>query len=221
MMPSSEFDRAVSPQGFSIIYQQLFGDPFKYEATLYPANLQQPVLELPFLAGRTWSYTGGPHPAWGENTPWAALDFTPPAVGIGCGYSNEWVTAMADGVIVRSDEAAVVLDLDGDGNEHTGWVIFYYHMAPDALPAVNKGARAGDPIGHGSCDGGRATGTHVHVARRFNGEWIPTDGPMPFVLSGWTAHAGEAPYAGTLTYDLPALKIEACTCVTVMNGLSR
>lgn len=221
MMPASEFKKAVSLEGFSATYQQLFGDPFKYEVTLFPANTRQPSLELPFLPGRTWSYTGGPHPAWGENTPWAALDFTPPAVGTGCGYSTEWVTAMAGGKIVRSDEAAVVLDLDSDGNEHTGWVIFYYHMALDALPGLGRVVKAGDPIGHGSCDGGRATGTHVHVARRFNGEWIPTDGPLPFVLSGWTAHAGDAPYLGTLTYDLPALKIEACTCVTVANELSR
>jgi hypothetical protein len=44
-----------------------------------------------------------------------------------------------------------------------------------------------------------ATGTHVHVARKYNGEWIAADGPMPFVLSGWEAHAGDAAYQGTLT----------------------
>jgi len=61
----------------------------------------------------------------------------------------------------------------------------------------------------------------VHVVRRFNGEWIPADGPLPFVMSGWTAHAGSAPYLGNLTYDLPALRIEACPCVTANNELSR
>ncbi len=221
LMPSDEFNEAVSPEGFGATYQELFDDPFKYEVTLFPAKAQQPELTLPFLPGRTWSYTGGPHPVWGENTPWAALDFTPPAVGIGCGYSSEWVAAMAGGVIVRSDEAAVVLDLDGDGDEHTGWIIFYYHMAQDALPPVGRVVKTGDILGHGSCDGGRATGTHVHVARRYNGEWISADGAMPFVLSGWTAHAGNAPYKGTLTYDLPALKIEACVCVAANNAVSR
>lgn len=221
LMPSDEFRQAVSPEGFGATYQNLFGNPFKYEVVLFPANTRQPNLALPFLPGRTWSYTGGPHPVWGDDTPWAALDFTPPAVGIGCGYSSEWVAAMADGVIARSDEAAVVLDLDGDGNEHTGWIIFYYHMALDSLPPAGKIVKAGDSIGHGSCDGGRATGTHVHVARRFNGEWIPADGAMPFVLSGWTAHAGSEPYKGTLTYDLPALKIEACVCVAANNAVSR
>jgi len=221
LMADPDFERAVSPVGFATTYQTLFGDPFKYEVTLFPPNTAQPKLELPFLPGRTWSYTGGPHPVWGETTPWAALDFAPPTVGTGCGYSSEWVTAMADGIVARSEEAAAVLDLDGDGDEHTGWAIFYYHLSLDALPPVGKTLKVGDIMGHGSCDGGRATGTHVHIARRFNGEWIPTADPMPFVMSGWTAHYGAEPYKGTLTYDLPALKIEACPCVTANNTLSR
>lgn len=31
---------------------------------------------------------------------------------------------MADGVIARTGPAIAVLDLDGDGDERTGWVIF-------------------------------------------------------------------------------------------------
>jgi LasA protease len=219
-MNAADFKKAISPEGFGAVYARLFGEPFKFEVTLYPAYTQQPQLELPFLPGRTWSFTGGPHPAWGDQTPWAALDFAPPAVGVGCGYSNEPVTAMAPGVVVRSSEAAVVLDLDGDGNEHTGWTIFYYHMGLDALPPVGKVVATGDALGHGSCDGGKATGTHVHVVRRFNGEWVPADGPLPFVLSGWTAHSEGEAYKGSLTYDLPALKIEACVCVAANNAIS-
>jgi LasA protease len=221
LMKADEFKKAVSPDGFGAIYIHLFGDPFKYEVTLYPAHEQQPKLELPFGPGRVWSYTGGPHAAWGTNTPWAALDLAPPAVGVGCGMSSEPVTAMAPGIVARSADAAVVLDLDGDGNEHTGWVIFYYHMSLLALPPVGKVVTTGDMLGHGSCDGGLATGTHVHVVRRFNGEWIPADGTLPFVMSGWTAHSEGVEYKGNLTYDLPSLKIEACVCVTPLNALSR
>jgi len=57
----------------------------------------------------------------------------------------------------------------------------------------------GDLIGHPSCEGGEATGTHVHIARKYNGEWIYADGPIPFNLDGWIAHAGPKPYIGTLT----------------------
>jgi len=52
---------------------------------------------------------------------------------------------------------------------------------------------------HPSCEGGKATGTHIHIARKYNGEWIPADGPVPFNLNGWVAHAGVKPYQGTLT----------------------
>ncbi len=221
LMNQDEFAVAVSPAGFGATYHKLFGDPFMDEVTIIPVNLRQPDLALPFLAGKIWSYTGGPHPIWGDDTPWGALDFAPPAVSGGCGYSTEWVTAMGDGLITRSDESAVVLDLDGDGDDRTGWAIFYYHMGSDDLVRDGSIVKTGDRLGHPSCEGGRATGTHVHVARRYNGEWMPVDGPMPFVLSGWMAHAGDAPYKGTLTYDFPALKIEACTCVTANNSLSR
>jgi LasA protease len=64
---------------------------------------------------------------------------------------------------------------------------------------VGTWAGQGDHLGHPSCEGGMATGTHVHFARKYNGEWIAADGPMPFMLSGWVAHAGTEAYKGSLT----------------------
>jgi hypothetical protein len=58
-----------------------------------------------------------------------------------------------------------------------------------------------DRIGHPSCEGGIATGTHVHMARKFNGEWMLAGGAVPFNLSGWIAHASDKPYIGILTKD--------------------
>jgi hypothetical protein len=55
-----------------------------------------------------------------------------------------------------------------------------------------------DNIGHASCEGGISTGTHLHFARKYNGEWLEADGPIPFVLSGWTTKAGAKPYEGFL-----------------------
>ena len=83
-----------------------------------PGNLHQPELSLPFAEKKTWSFTGGPHSAWGEGEPLAALDFAPPAVVGGCAPSGEFVTAVADGLIVRSEPAIVLLDLTdvSDGN---------------------------------------------------------------------------------------------------------
>ncbi len=58
-----------------------------------------------------------------------------------------------------------------------------------------------DPLGHPSCEGGISTGTHIHIARKYNGEWIPADGPLPFNLGGWVVHAGEVAYKGTMVRD--------------------
>ena len=104
----------------------------------------------------------------------------------------------------------IVLDLDGDGDERTGWDIFYLHLATDGRVPAGAVLKAGDPVGHPSCEGGSATGTHVHIARKYNGEWIPADGTLAFNLEGWVAHDGRLPYLGTLTRNSQV--VEACTC---------
>jgi murein DD-endopeptidase MepM/ murein hydrolase activator NlpD len=111
--------------------------------------------------------------------------------------------------------------LDGDGHEQTGWVLFYFHMAERDLIAAGAQVKVGDLLGHPSCEGGRATGTHVHIARKYNGEWIPADGIVPgivpFVIGGWTAEQGDAPYEGRLTRV--GAWVEACTCSTAANTI--
>ena len=106
---------------------------------------------------------------------------------------------MAPGLVVRSGNGVVVIDLDGDGHEQTGWAVLYLHIATKDRIELGTWVETGDMIGHPSCEGGHATGRHIHIARKYNGEWIPADGPLPFVLSGWTVHAGSAPYLGTMT----------------------
>jgi hypothetical protein len=89
---------------------------------------------------------------------------------------------MAPGLIVRSGNGIVVIDLDGDGYEQTGWAVLYLHIATKDRIALGSWVETGDMIGHPSCEGGVTTGTHVHIARRYNGEWIPADQTLPFVL---------------------------------------
>ena len=190
------------PEGFPAIYEQMFGDPWERAALidpLIPEGLAQPPLTLPFEPGETWAYTGGPHKAFESNGPLAALDFAPRTDTSGCAPSNEWVVAMSDGLVVRSELGVVVQELDGDGHEQTGWVLIYLHIGEEDRVPVGDYLKAGDFIGHPSCEGGRATGTHTHVARKYNGVWIAADGPYPFVLDGWEASTGEKPYLGTLT----------------------
>jgi murein DD-endopeptidase MepM/ murein hydrolase activator NlpD len=121
--------------------------------------------------------------------------------------SDAWATAVADGVIARSEPGIVVLDLDGDGFEGTGWTFFYLHLASEGR-AVQEGSevKRGDPIGHPSCEGGFSYATHLHIARRYNGEWIAADcsdclltaAAPPFTMSGWTATSFGTEYDGSL-----------------------
>ena len=216
-----EFNQAIGPQGFGATYSKLFGDPFAdTPADVIPGNLTQPDLALPFERGQTWTLTGGPHPIWGNNTPWGALDIAPPGVP-GCALTDKWARAVADGVVVRSNDNSVVLDLDGDGFEGTGWVIFYFHVADRDRIAAGAVVKTGDPLGHPSCEGGNATGTHVHIGRKYNGEWIPADGivpgVVPFDLGGWVAQKGSVAYGGRLMRL--GRWVEACVCSTQQNTI--
>jgi len=169
-------------------------------------------LRFPFTAGTIWAYTGGPHTGWGSGEPLAAVDFAPAADTSGC-YTvpkDLYATAMTEGLVVRSDVDGVVIDLDKDGDERTGWVFFYLHLGTDGRVSVGREVSAGEPIGYPSCEGGSSTGTHVHVARKYNGEWILADGPLAFNFEGWVAHNGKKAYEGTLTRG--ALTITACVC---------
>lgn len=194
-----DFDHAVNTGGFYQTYVELWGDPFTLEMAHIPGNLEQPELVLPFVEGHVWDFTGGPHPAWGTSLPLGALDFAPPSEESGCVVSFDWFTAPANGRITRSAEATVVLDLDSDGDERTGWVMFFYHVGTDGRIDEGIDVHQGDLLGHPSCEGGRATGTHVHLARKFNGEWIPAGGVIPFDLGGWISAYGDDVYEGTLT----------------------
>jgi LasA protease len=210
LLEPQDYQQAVGEEGIARVYQDLFGDPWENEEPHIPGSLNQPELVLPFEPGKTWALTGGPHTGWGKGEPFSALDFAPPSVVGGCVPTNEWTTAVAPGVVVRSEPGVVVLDLDGDSDERTGWIIFHLHVATEDRVPVGERLETGDKIGHPSCEGGTSTGTHVHVARKYNGEWILAEGPLAFNLEGWVAHNGSQPYQGTLTRF--SQTVTACEC---------
>lgn len=191
--------KAVSADGFISTYTRLFGYPFDYAVEpLLPDHLKQPALQLPFEKGTTWSFTGGPHGGWDSGSAWAAIDFAPPGDQVGCVESDDWVVAMADGKILRASNGEVIEDLDGDGLEQTGWTILYMHIETRDRVQPGTIVKAGDRIGHPSCEGGVSSGTHTHIARRYNGEWIPADGNIPFDLDGWISAGYGSEYDGEL-----------------------
>lgn len=194
-------DALYSPQGLLVLYTEMFGNPWLAAASvepLFPPDLVQPTLELPFASGELWSLTAGPHISWNTGTPRGGLDFSPITGEPPCAISTAWVTTSAPGLVVRTERGVVAVDLDGDGLEQTGWVLVYMHVSEQDRVALGTWVETNTPLGHPSCEGGRATGTNIHLARKYNGEWLAADGPLPMVLSGWVAHAGERPYDGTL-----------------------
>lgn len=209
-MSKEDYNRVTQAQGWMKTYRNLFGDPWLKNEAHIPGSLTQPALRLPFQSGKSWAFTGGPHTGWGEGDPFSALDFAPPAVVGGCSPSEEFATAVADGIITRASPAISVLDLDGDNDERTGWVIFYLHVATEGKTPIGTRLKTGDPIGKPSCEGGRATGTHIHIARKFNGEWIAAEGPLAFNLEGWIAQNGKSAYEGSLVRYSQVVR--ACVC---------
>ncbi len=187
--------------GFISYYQNMFGDPWSRAdaiGPIFPPGISQPEMSLPFETHASWAFTGGPHAAWEHDGPLAALDFAPASAKSGCESSPKWIAAAAPGLVVRSGKGFVVVDMDGDGSEQTGWNILYMHVATSGRITKGEWVEQDARIGHPSCEGGVSTGTHVHFARKYNGEWIVADGPIPFILSGWTVYAGEKPYEGKL-----------------------
>ena len=210
LIDDDQYARAVAQDGYALSYSTLFGDPWQSVVPHIMGSLAQPTFALPFLPGLTWAYTGGPHTGFGEGEPLAAIDFAPGALTSGCTVSDAYTTAVAPGIVARSEDGAVLLDLDGDGDERTGWVVFYFHIETRDRVPEGTVLQTGDPIGHPSCEGGRTTGTHTHIARKYNGEWIPADSITPFDLGGWVTHRGSFEYDGTLTKA--GHTINACTC---------
>ena len=191
----------TGPEGLFATFSAMFGYPFDLAIDpILPAGLTQPSFSLPFETGQVWQFTGGPHAGWDQGSAWAGLDFAPPGEPIGCGPSEAWTLAIAPGQILRAANGAVVEDLDGDGLEQTGWTILYMHM--EARDRVQPGTtvKTGDRIGHPSCEGGLANADHLHLARRYNGLWIPAADPrLPFVLGGYVTSGNQMEYDGWLT----------------------
>lgn len=192
------------------IYRAFFGSPFVYAVEpLVPPDLAQPEMLLPWKGGELWYLTGGPHGGWGGYG-LAALDFVPAGDARGCDKTPNWVRAVCPGRVVRSENGEVVVDLDDDGFEGTGWSVLYMHIAADGRVPTGAWLEAGDKIGHPSCEGGFTSAAHLHIARRYNGRWIEAAGPTPFVMDGWITVSYGPAYDGALIKGDQTR--EACEC---------
>ena len=212
------WEKDVDGTGLLLTYYVFFGNPFNLAIEPLISETTQPPLILPFEAGDIWYFTGGPHGGWDSGSAWAALDFAPPGE-LGCATSPLWVTSIASGLVVRSSDGAVILDLDNDGYEQTGWTILFMHIATEGRVQVGEYIFAGEHVGHASCEGGFSNATHVHIARKFNGVWISADGPIPFNLQGWISTGTGQEYDGFISNG--SRTIEALNSANEENQIIR
>lgn len=215
------FGEQVTNGDFQSTYKWLFGAPDKLAIhDFVPQDLRQPLLRLPWQDNQTWWLTGGPHNGWAEGSAWAAVDFAPSTAMGSCRVSPDWDIAAAPGKVISAENGRVILDLDGDGFQGTGWVLLYMHVAAQDRVTAGTFLNTGDRIGHPSCEGGIATGTHLHIARMYNGEWIRADDPRaPFDLAGWSIESSGAQYDGYAVNGNQ--RREACSCRDqALNGIA-
>ena len=209
---AEQWETDVSEGGLYATYRRLFGDPFEDAHETVPANLRQPDLTLPFPRGDLWRFTGGFHGGWGNGSAWSAVDFAPPDEKTSWCYTSTFpITAIVRGLVARIDDGVIVLDLDEDGDEGSGWSILYLHVSPHDALREGQVVDSGNILGYTSCAGGFSTATHLHIARRYNGEWIPADcnrcpegvAVPPFVMSNWkVVGLGNQLYQGFLVNTL-------------------
>jgi murein DD-endopeptidase MepM/ murein hydrolase activator NlpD len=90
--------------------------------------------------------------------------------------------------------------------------LFYLHVALDLDTPLQAGqqVKLGDIIGYASCEGGQSNSSHLHFARRYNGEWMSAGGPVPMELSGWVVQPNVAPYDGVMVKGDQVR--ESCEC---------
>jgi hypothetical protein len=73
------------------------------------------------------------------------------------------------------------------------------HMESSGRVQPGTLVKTGDRIGHPSCEGGLSNASHLHIARRYNGVWIPASDPrMPFMMDGFSASGTDVEYDGWL-----------------------
>ena len=149
------------------------------------------LLQLPYLQGLSWQFGGVHNTAGGTTfTDASALDFYPSGSSWGMNTSNMWVVASASGIPTRVSSCYFKI-LHNDG-----WETTYYHLENTQFISglINQNDKIGviaNTEAEAICNGGSASGPHVHFSLRHNGAFVAINGTP---LSGWYVHSGRYSY---------------------------
>jgi murein DD-endopeptidase MepM/ murein hydrolase activator NlpD len=148
-----------------IIGVLMFGVPSASAVGTATANFS-----LPITVGQSLVYTQGPHGGIGQPIP-SALDLVP---------RDGLVRAAADGVVEYSTSCANNVMV----RHANGWKTGYAHLTSVRVyngQVIHRGDILGN-ISAQSCDGGSATGAHVHMWVTRNGVNVDLHG---LIIGGW------------------------------------
>lgn len=194
------------PDGFYQTYQRLFAGDDPLDATNHisipgeigAAAAPDNLLQLPFLRGLAWKF-GGVHDTSGcsglgangcQFTDASAIDFYPIGSTWGIDTSQMWVVAAGAGTPTRVSNCYYKI-MHSDG-----WETAYYHLENTQTYSgtVNQNDKIGviaNTEAEATCNGGAASGPHVHFWLRHNGANVAINGTL---LAGWSVHSGRWSY---------------------------
>ena len=179
---TTDYQRAVEPDGFAATYEKLFEDPWTTEVEVLPGSLAWIPAGLPINPQGGWQAAALPEGNL-KSMPWS---------GVMAGFhasiqdskdKNAYgkVFASIGGTITRMDASQLVVSQAGM-RETQGWSVVYYGV--NVKPGLKEGdmVEIGESLGHVNA---LAWNASFWLARKFNGEWVGANGVVPFTLGGW------------------------------------
>lgn len=219
---AATFSGLETASRFYAVWTRLFGEePLVFQTPASEAP-PAPELRLPTADGELWYLVTGPHDPRGDVGLRAAVDFAPPPAGPpSCAPSPATVVASAAGTVLRSDARGVVIDLDEDGHEGSGWVLVYRHLDDWDRAEVGERVRSGDPIGHPSCRDDGVDQSRVSLARKLDGAWVDARSPeAPLKLGPWLVLPGASQGEGRLAAPGLPDRVAQPTKADAINGIT-
>ena len=176
-------------------------DPFDTTNNLEPDSPPpDDYFQLPFPLGATWTFSGV-H-SWSGSAAYpdrSSLDFSTPWSNYpDSPYKNTVAAAPGNSLILEPNPAITDIPCWVEIDHGGGWSTHYYHLvnlgSSGAVGPMSQNQLIGG-IGTETCNGGWASGPHVHFSLFYNGAPYDLEG---LKFSGWTIH--EEPLGSNLYF---------------------
>jgi len=194
-LPSTQAEPLLSAEtrgGFGVVFASFFPDvdPLDISNDINPAELPpEDLFQLPFPLDASWRFSGVHSWAGGDYGPdRSSMDFSTPWDTFPDFPYKNTVAAAGGSALIRTPYSGRLpcwVEIDHGG----GWMTSYYHLrnigsTSGPIGTFSRNQLIG-AIGTETCNGGSATGAHVHFTLWYNGALFDLE---EVKLSGWTVH---------------------------------